>query len=60
VALTTHPLLASRVGMGRAIHPPLAVSAWHVTGHTCTYNEGTRYSILPLTLIKIFPQYYAY
>jgi len=29
------------------------VSAWQVTGHT--YNEGTRYSILSLTLIKIFP-----
>ena len=29
------------------------MSAWQVTGHT--YNEGTRYSTLSLTLIKIIP-----
>lgn len=43
--------------MGRAIHPSLFVSAWHVTGHT--YNDGTRYGILSLWS-KYFPPYYAY
>ena len=39
--------------MGRSIHLPLSTSAWHVTGQT--HSEGTRYSILSLCPIKIFP-----